>query len=69
MSTTRYSNFDDLPDVLLVKDLQNFLRIGRGSAYRLLNSGQIGSVRIGRNFKIPKTEVARFLTVGTGQID
>lgn len=69
MSTTRYSNFDDLPDVLLVKDLQNILRIGRGSAYRLLNSGQIGSVRIGRNFKIPKTEVARFLTVGTGQID
>lgn len=67
MSTTRYSNFDNLPDVLLVKDLQTFLRISKGSAYRLVNSGQIGSIRIGRNFKIPKAEVARFLTVRSEQ--
>lgn len=67
MNTQGYSSFNDLPDVLLVKDLQTFLRISRGSAYRLVNSGQIGSIRIGRNFKIPKAEVARFLTVRSEQ--
>jgi len=37
------------------------LGIGRNTAYELVHSGQIKGIRIGRNIRIPKSEVIRFL--------
>lgn len=54
-------SIDDLPLTLRVEDLMPILNIGRNTAYDLVRSGQIKSIRIGRNIRIPKSEVIRFL--------
>ncbi len=56
-----YHSFDDLPLTLRVEDLMPILGIGRNTAYGLVRSGQIRSIRIGRKIRIPKSEVLAFL--------
>lgn len=57
----RYHSFDDLPLTMRVEELMPILGIGRNTAYELVHSGQIKGIRIGRNIRIPKSEVIRFL--------
>ena len=57
----RPTSYDDLPLTLSVRELMPILSIGRNTAYELIRSGQIRSVRIGREIRIPKAEVLRFL--------
>ena len=57
----RPTSYDDLPLTLSVRELMPILSIGRNTAYELVHSGQIRSVRIGRRICIPKAEVLRFL--------
>ena len=45
--------FDEYPDILTVSDIQRALGIGRNTAYKLLKSKQIKSIRIGNKYKIP----------------
>jgi len=59
--TNRYHSFDDLPLTMRVEELMPILGIGRNTAYELVHSGQIKGIRIGRNIRIPKSEVIRFL--------
>ncbi len=54
-------SFDDLPLTLRVEDLMPILGIGRNTAYELIRSGQIKSIRIGRKIRIPKAEILAFL--------
>ncbi len=58
---SNYHSFDDLPLTLRVEDLMPILGIGRNTAYELVRSGQIKSIRIGRKIRIPKAEVLAFL--------
>jgi len=53
--------FNSYPDVLSVKQLCEILDIGKNTAYRLLQSGEIKSIKIGKVYKIPKKEVRRYL--------
>lgn len=57
----KYRSFDELPLTLRVEDLMPALGIGRNTAYELVRSGQIKSIRIGRKIRIPKAEVLAFL--------
>lgn len=57
----KYRSFDDLPLTLKVEDLIPILGIGRNTAYELVHSGQIRSIRVGRNIRIPKSEILSFL--------
>ncbi|MGM1049997.1 MAG: helix-turn-helix domain-containing protein [Bacillota bacterium] len=43
----------DYPEVITVEDLLDILLIGRNSAYRLLKSGEIKSIKIGHTYRIP----------------
>ena len=45
----KYRSFNDLPLTLCVEDLMPILGIGRNTAYELVRSGQIFSVKIGRH--------------------
>ena len=58
---TKYHSFDDLPLTLRVEDLMPILGIGRNSAYELVRSGQIRSVKIGRQIRVPKEAVIDYL--------
>ena len=53
--------FNSYPDVLSVKQLCEILDIGKNSAYRLLQSGEIKSIKIGKVYKIPKKCLKDFL--------
>ncbi len=57
----KYLSFDDLPLTLRVEDLMPILGIGRNTAYELVRSGKIKSIRIGRKIRIPKVEILAFL--------
>ena len=59
---TNYHSFDDLPLTLRVEDLIEILHIGRNTAYELVRSGQIHSIRIGRQLRIPKEAVQEYLS-------
>ena len=59
---TKYRSFDDLPLTLRVEDLMPILGIGRNTAYELVRAGQIRSVRIGRQIRVPKEAVIDYLT-------
>ena len=58
-----YFNLEDIPLVLRVEDLSRALGIGRNTAYELVRSGQIRSIRIGRQLRIPRDELQRFLNI------
>ena len=53
--------FNSYPDVLSVKQLCEVLDIGKNTAYRLLQSGEIKSIKIGKVYKIPKKYLKEFL--------
>jgi len=48
-------------DVITVLELAKILPIGRNSAYDLVNSGQVKSVRVGNQIRIPTLSVIEFL--------
>ncbi len=57
----KYRSLDDLPVTLRVEELMPILGIGRNTAYELVRSGRLRSIRVGRQIRIPKAEVLRFL--------
>lgn len=48
-------------EYLKVSEVAEFLRIGRTRAYELVGSGEIPSVRIGRNIRVSRRELERWL--------
>lgn len=57
----KYTSLDELPLSLRVEDLMPILDIGRNTAYELVRSGQIRSVKVGRQIRIPRNAVIAFL--------
>ncbi|WP_298021601.1 helix-turn-helix domain-containing protein [uncultured Dysosmobacter sp.] len=45
-----------------MEDLMPILGIGRNTAYKLVRSGQIRSIRIGRQLRIPKDGLIEYLS-------
>lgn len=60
--SSNYHSFDELPLTLRVEDLMPILGIGRNTAYELVRSKQIYSVKIGRQLRIPKQALIDYLT-------
>ena len=58
---SKYYSFDELPLLLKVEDLMPVLGIGRNTAYELVRTGQIFSIRIGRQLRIPKQSLIDFV--------
>lgn len=54
-------DLSNAPDILTVSDLQKLLNIGRSTAYRLIENGEIRCIRVGRTIRIPKRFVADFI--------
>lgn len=52
---------DSYDDVLDIKDLCVILKIGRKTAYKLLQDGHISYRRIGHIYKIPKNALIQYL--------
>ena len=56
------TSFENLPLVLHVKDLAEILSISQNTAYALVRSGQIRSIRTGRTYSIPKDALIEYLS-------
>ena len=59
--------FANYPDVVSVEDIQTMLHVGRNTAYGLLQSGAISTVRVGKKYIIPKASVIAFLALKPGE--
>ena len=46
---------------LRVEDLMPILNVGRNTAYRLVRSGEIRSIKIGRQIRIPRQALLDYL--------
>ncbi len=57
----KYRDLHELSVTLRVEDLMPLLGIGRNTAYELIRSEQIRSVRIGRQIRIPGDVLLEFL--------
>jgi len=63
--SNRPLSFDDIPFALTVEELMPILHVGRNAAYKLVHSGQIRRVRIGKHLRVLKPDLQQFLTGGT----
>lgn len=52
---------DMMYSVLTVRELAALLRIGINNAYQLVREGTIRSVRVGRQYRIPRRAVDEYL--------
>ena len=57
----KHRSLDDLPMTLRVEELMPILGIGRNTAYELVRSGRLRSIRVGRQARIPKNALIEFL--------
>lgn len=55
------TNLETLPAVLTVQQAARALNISKNTAYTLVRSGKLHSVRIGRQIRIPKDALIEFL--------
>ena len=58
---TENRRMKDYPDLMTVKDIQSVLQIGRSTAYKLIQSGELASLRIGSIYRIPKRYLNDFI--------
>ena len=48
-------------DVLTLKDLQELLHIGKNTALRLVQSGEIEAFRVGKQWRIPCEAIVKYI--------
>jgi len=54
-------NLDNYGDVLQPEDIMAILQIGKNTVYELLKSGELRSLKIGKQYRIPKTFLQDYL--------
>lgn len=59
----KYQNFDQIPLTISVEELADILQVGRNTAYNLVRSNQIQSVRVGHQIRVSKSALREFLNV------
>ena len=50
-----------MPDLLTTKQIQDILKVDRVTVYRMLNSGRLKGVKIGNQWRFPRSEIRRLL--------
>jgi excisionase family DNA binding protein len=52
---------DDLPKLLTVAEMAAMLRVSSMTIYRLINAGELRTIRIGRSIRIPNEVATEYL--------
>ena len=47
--------------LLTVGEVAGLMRVSNMTVYRLIKSGQLGAIRVGKNYRIRRTDVDRYL--------
>lgn len=53
--------FSNYPDVVSINELMQMLSIGKNTAYNLLQSGAVKSIKVGKQYRIPKRFIIEYL--------
>ena len=56
----------DYPDVMDINHVSEVLGVSTKTCYRLLQSGAIMCLKVGRSYRIPKTHLLSYLKIGSG---
>lgn len=48
-------------DFFTIKELQDYLRIGRNKTYKLVNQNDFPKIQVGKSFIIPKEDLQKYL--------
>ena len=48
-------------DILTLKELQELLNIGKNTALRLVQSGEVEAFRVGKQWRVSKESVAKYV--------
>lgn len=59
--------FKEHPDILDVAQMSTLLKVSKKTAYKLLKQGKIDCLKVGREYKIPKINVIRYLRIGSAE--
>ena len=59
--------FKEYSDILDVEQMSKLLSVSRKISYRLLKDGTIVSLKVGREYRIPKVNIIRYLQI-TGEV-
>ena len=55
--------------LLTVGEVAGLMRVSNMTVYRLIKSGQLGAIRVGKNYRIRRTDVDRYLTERAVHVD
>lgn len=53
--------FAEFNEILTVKDICSALHVGRNTAYELVRSGEINSIRVKDQYRIPKSALIEYV--------
>lgn len=56
--------FKEYPDIVGIKELRKMLNIGKNLAYKIISKGEIPSKKIGRDIKIKKSDIIKYINKG-----
>ena len=65
MKKSIYTNYDELPLLLSVKQLVALMGVSDSSIYELIQEDDFPSLRIGKRIVIPKAELRRWISAHT----
>ena len=60
--------FKDYPDVLDVKQVSQLLGVSTKTVYRLLRTETLASLKVGREFRVPKVNVMKYVKIFEPQL-
>ena len=61
---------EGLPGRLMtVAEVADLLRVSNMTVYRLIKGGQMGAIRVGKNYRIPQADLDAYLEEGVVQVD
>lgn len=55
--------FKEYPDILDVKQVGDLLGVSKKTVYNLIRDGSLPSIKVGREFRIPKFVVMKYLSI------
>ena len=55
--------FKDYPDVMDAKQISKILGVSTKTVYKLISDGKLQSLKVGREFRVPKVHILRYLKI------
>ena len=67
LADKQMASMESFSDVLTVTELAHILRVGRNTAYNIVKSGDVKSIRVRSQIRIPKTSIIEYLGNNNGK--